>query len=71
MQGFEFVKDRESLEPGKEEAAEFMEIVKDHGILVGKGGLLGNVIRMGPPMCITEEDVKYTLHVFDLAISKI
>lgn len=48
-----------------------MEIVKDHGILVGKGGLLGNVIRMGPPMCLTEEDVKYALHVFDLAFSKI
>jgi len=63
------VKDRETLEPAKDETLNFMEIVKDHGILVGKGGMLGNVIRMGPPMCINEEDVKYALHVFDKAFS--
>lgn len=42
-----------------------MEHLKDHGILVGKGGIYGNVVRIGPPMCITEEDVEYLLHVLD------
>jgi 4-aminobutyrate aminotransferase-like enzyme len=34
-----------------------MEETKARGLLVGKGGLYGNVIRVGPPLNITAEQI--------------
>lgn len=39
--------------PAKEETGEVMERLKDSGILIGKGGLYGNVFRIKPPMCFS------------------
>jgi alanine-glyoxylate transaminase/(R)-3-amino-2-methylpropionate-pyruvate transaminase len=39
-------------------------------LLIGKGGLSGNVFRMKPPMCITKEDADFTLDVMRTAIMK-
>ena len=50
--GLELVKDPKTKEPAPELAAEIMERAKEAGLLIGKGGLWGNVIRMAPPMCI-------------------
>ena len=38
------------------------------GLLVGKGGLFGNVIRIKPPLCITNEDVDFALAVLDRSL---
>lgn len=39
-------------------------------LLIGKGGLNGNVFRIKPPMCITKEDADFTLEVMRSAIKK-
>src|SRR5882724_8921528 len=52
MLGIELVKDRATKEPAKSECAQVMENCKDLGLLLGKGGLYGSVIRIAPPMCL-------------------
>ncbi|MEO5970717.1 MAG: aminotransferase class III-fold pyridoxal phosphate-dependent enzyme, partial [Bdellovibrionia bacterium] len=54
--GIELVKDRKTKAYGTEETLEVMEQAKERGLLLGKGGLYGNVIRITPPMCITGDD---------------
>jgi alanine-glyoxylate transaminase/(R)-3-amino-2-methylpropionate-pyruvate transaminase len=41
------------------------------GLLIGKGGIDGNVLRVQPPMCITSEDAEFALDVFDRAFSAV
>jgi 4-aminobutyrate aminotransferase len=33
-----------------------MENAKENGLLVGKGGLYGNVLRIAPPLSLTEAE---------------
>jgi alanine-glyoxylate transaminase / (R)-3-amino-2-methylpropionate-pyruvate transaminase len=63
--GVELVKDRDAKEPAKAECAEVLEKARDNGLLLGKGGLWGQTIRIAPPMCITEADVSFMLDVLD------
>lgn len=70
--GIELVKDPKTKDYATKEALEFMELCKERGLLVGKGGLYGNVIRIAPPLMISEaftnrmlkiiEDVLAVLH---------
>jgi alanine-glyoxylate transaminase/(R)-3-amino-2-methylpropionate-pyruvate transaminase len=61
--GVELVKDRKTKAYGTEEMAQVMEYTKAHGLLIGKGGMYGNVIRLTPPMCITRDDCDTILRV--------
>jgi alanine-glyoxylate transaminase/(R)-3-amino-2-methylpropionate-pyruvate transaminase len=69
MLGIELVKDRTTKEPAKSECAQVLEACKDMGLLLGKGGLYGSVIRFAPPMCVTQADANFMLEVFDAAFS--
>ena len=69
MLGVELVTDRETKEPAGAATAAVVDAMKEMGVLVGKGGLFGNVLRIKPPMCITKEDADFTLAVLDRALS--
>jgi alanine-glyoxylate transaminase/(R)-3-amino-2-methylpropionate-pyruvate transaminase len=71
MLGVELVKDRRSKEPAGQECARVFERAKELGLLIGKGGLYGNVLRIKPPMCITKEDVDFMVQVLDTAFAEI
>lgn len=71
MLGVELVRDRATKVPAKEETAEILEEMKNQGVLIGKGGLFGNVLRIKPPMCITKEDADFTLYVLDRVLEKV
>jgi alanine-glyoxylate transaminase/(R)-3-amino-2-methylpropionate-pyruvate transaminase len=45
--------------------------MKDHGVLMGKGGLYGNVFRVKPPMCFHKGDADYLVDVMDHCLSKL
>jgi alanine-glyoxylate transaminase/(R)-3-amino-2-methylpropionate-pyruvate transaminase len=65
MIGVELVRDRTTKEPAKEECAQVLERSKELGLLIGKTGFYGNVLRFKPPMCITREDASFSLEVLD------
>jgi alanine-glyoxylate transaminase/(R)-3-amino-2-methylpropionate-pyruvate transaminase len=69
MLGLEFVEDRTTLAPNAAATAQVHEAAKAHGLLLGKGGLHGNVLRIKPPMCITREDCDFAIDVLDRAIA--
>src|SRR5436190_1139827 len=71
MLGIELVKDRTSKEPAKEECAQIVEVCKDMGLLLGKGGLWGQTIRFSPPMCLHKQDADFLLDVLDQALDRI
>ncbi len=70
MVALELVKDRETKEPASARTAAVFEAAKDHGALIGKGGLFGSIIRITPPMCVNEQDIDFLLEVLDLAFSE-
>ena len=69
MLGVELVKDRRTKEPASPECAAVFERCKELGLLIGKGGLWGNTLRIKPPMCITDADADFMLEVIDEALS--
>ena len=69
MQALELVEDRESKQPAAKATARFMEKARDHGLILGKGGLYGNVIRISPPLNIGKSDVDEALGMMDRALS--
>jgi alanine-glyoxylate transaminase/(R)-3-amino-2-methylpropionate-pyruvate transaminase len=71
MIGVEFVKDRATKEPAKEECAQIHENARERGLLIGKGGLWANTIRIKPPLCITKADADFILEVFDESIAAV
>jgi alanine-glyoxylate transaminase/(R)-3-amino-2-methylpropionate-pyruvate transaminase len=70
MLGVELVKDRKSKEPATAETADVAEKAKDRGLLIGKGGLYGNVIRIKPPMCITKADCDFLVDCLDECLTE-
>jgi 4-aminobutyrate aminotransferase-like enzyme len=71
MQALELVKDRQTKEPASQETTQVMERARDNGLLIGKGGMFGNVIRMSPPMNISKADVDEGIRLLDKAFSDV
>ena len=46
-----------TLEPNTDAARRIMEEARAAGLLIGKGGLYGNVLRIAPPMTVTEAEI--------------
>jgi 4-aminobutyrate aminotransferase len=65
LQAMELVKDRGTKEPAPEATNQFMEECRKRGLLVGKGGLYGNVIRTSPPLNIAKSDVDQAIKIMD------
>ena len=59
-----------SLEPNPRAAAAVLEDAREHGLLVGKAGLYGNVLRLAPPLSITREELEEGLAILAAAIER-
>jgi alanine-glyoxylate transaminase/(R)-3-amino-2-methylpropionate-pyruvate transaminase len=71
MLGIELVKDCTTKEPASAECAQVFERCKELGLLIGKGGLFGNTLRIKPPMCITQADADFMLEVIGEALGEV
>ncbi len=71
MLGVELVKDRKTKEPAKAECLKVLEVAKELGLLLGKGGLWGQTLRIKPPMCLTGADAAFMLEVLDEALARV
>ncbi|MEE8155707.1 MAG: aminotransferase class III-fold pyridoxal phosphate-dependent enzyme [Phycisphaerales bacterium] len=63
--GVELVRDRTTLEPAAEETANVVNALRARGILTGTDGPFENVIKIKPPMVLSEENVDMALRVMD------
>ncbi|MEV6348892.1 aspartate aminotransferase family protein [Actinoplanes sp. NPDC051851] len=68
MIGLEFVRTG-TTEPDPAVTARVFDLCRANGLLVGKGGLYGNVIRIGPPLTLTEDEARTGLAVLTEAIA--
>jgi 4-aminobutyrate aminotransferase len=69
LQALELVEDRASKKPAPQAALALMEAAREHRLLIGKGGLYGNVIRITPPMNVTRTDVDEFIGRLDASLS--
>ena len=65
MQGVELVKDRDTKEPAADAVLKVFEETKRQGVLIGKGGLYGNVIRTGLMLNSTKDTVDELIKALD------
>jgi alanine-glyoxylate transaminase/(R)-3-amino-2-methylpropionate-pyruvate transaminase len=69
MVGVELIEDEDKT-PATELTTDVFETCKKMGLMIGKGGYYGNVLRIKPPMCVTEEDIVFILEVLGEAFAK-
>ncbi|HUP27536.1 MAG TPA: aspartate aminotransferase family protein [Chloroflexia bacterium] len=70
MIGIELVSDA-ALTPAAAQAEAIREYCLRHGVLVGVGGVYGNVVRIQPPLVISREQIDQALDVLGQALSEV
>jgi alanine-glyoxylate transaminase/(R)-3-amino-2-methylpropionate-pyruvate transaminase len=73
MQAMELVVDEPGGDrtPNPATTARLFEATRDRGLIIGKGGLYGNVVRISPPMTVTAAQVDEALRVLGDAFEAI
>ena len=61
MIGIELVEDAQSKKPAVEDAKRIKAAIRDRGVLLGIGGVYGNVLRIQPPLTISDEELDTVL----------
>jgi 4-aminobutyrate aminotransferase-like enzyme len=69
LQAIELVEDRKTKAPAVAQTAMLMESARENRILIGKGGMYGNVIRLSPPMNISRSDVDQFIGLLDKSLA--
>jgi 4-aminobutyrate aminotransferase-like enzyme len=70
MQAIELVKDRGTKEPDPQGTARLMEAARKRGLLIGKGGLYGNSLRIAPPMIVNKSQIDDALRLLGEALAE-
>ncbi len=73
MQGLEIVRDEKAgnRTPDIDATIRVFEETKRRGLLVGRGGLFGNVLRIAPALIVTRRQIEDALAILDLAFAEL
>jgi 4-aminobutyrate aminotransferase len=71
IQGIEVVKKKETKEPAPDFVADIFEKTKEQGLLIGKGGLYGNVIRVTPPLTVERTEIDHAMGILNDSFEKV
>ncbi len=71
MQGVELVKDPHTKEPAPDAVNYLFEQTRARGLLIGKGGLYNNVLRIAPPLIAQKEHVDEAIEILDNAFAQV
>src|SRR6201993_1267335 len=63
--------DPATKQPSPPLAGRMLEETRDRGLLIGKGGLVGNTLRMAPPLTLTEAEAKEGLNILTDALTAV
>jgi 4-aminobutyrate aminotransferase-like enzyme len=66
--GVELVRDRATKEPAPDLLARVLEGAKQRGLIVGRGGLHANTLRLCPPLIVTKGDVDVAVGILDATL---
>ncbi|OLT63604.1 hypothetical protein BJP37_31985 [Moorena bouillonii PNG] len=69
--GAELVKDRESRAPATEETVRLLDLLVENGVLVGKSGVGGNVLKIRPPLVFRPEHAEIFVDALDRSLASL
>jgi 4-aminobutyrate aminotransferase/(S)-3-amino-2-methylpropionate transaminase len=69
--GIELVKDKKTKEPAPDLTRKLIDQAAELGLLIGSVGVFGNVIRVAPPLVISEAEVHESLDIFEKALFRL
>ena len=69
LQAVELVEDRATKKPATAQTDMALEAARENGLLIGKGGMYGNVLRISPPMNVGRGDVDQFIELLDKSLA--
>ena len=69
VMGVELVKDKRSREPAPDLTRKLIDVAAQNGLLIGSVGIFGNVIRVAPPLVISEAEAHESLDIFEKSLA--
>ncbi|MGH7810998.1 MAG: aminotransferase class III-fold pyridoxal phosphate-dependent enzyme, partial [Candidatus Binatia bacterium] len=69
MQGMELV--GEQKKPDVEGTKRLMELTKNNGLLLGKGGTYGNVLRVAPSLNVDKDEIDRAVKILDQSFGQL
>lgn len=70
MQAIEVVEDRQTKAPAAAQTVRIMDAARENRLIIGKGGMYGNVLRISPPMNIGRADVDNFIGILDKSLAQ-
>ncbi|MCX6622978.1 MAG: aminotransferase class III-fold pyridoxal phosphate-dependent enzyme, partial [Acidobacteria bacterium] len=71
VMGVELVKDKATKEPAPELMRKLIDVAAQNGLLIGSVGVFGNVVRVAPPLVITEAEAHESLDIFEKSLEQL